>query len=99
MDNANTDLERQLAELRARREDQADFASGSVSPSSDLVQTPILIDDFDQCTPIRWIEAETEEDSMCRLCRKCRGCDSGKETFTSDPKHVGRAPNAQMFLP
>lgn len=91
MDNVNTGLGRQLAELHGHRESGYDQTSKSVSPQSEAMQTSPVIGSGGS----RGMRFDIGGKNA--LCRHCRG--RGPAIGTGD--HRGRASDesSQMFLP
>jgi hypothetical protein len=99
MDNTNADLERQIAELRARKDFEAGTISESVSPEADMVYTPMTLEIFDLNVHSRYDKEDAEEENLCAQCRKCTRCDSTAAIARSKPLGKRSLANTQMFLP
>lgn len=91
MDNSNTDLERQLAELRDRREYEYEEMRKSVSPENGEMHTPTILES--STPPTCTVDTGKWEG----LCRKCRSL--GPAVQIRD--HTGRPAfeHPQLFLP
>lgn len=91
MDNVNTGLERQLAELRGHREGDYDQTSKPVSPQSEAMQSSPVIGSGDS----RGVEFDVGE--MKALCTRCRGRDPAIDE--GDHRRGASDETPQRFLP